>query len=129
MPYPVASIGTAVVLVAAFAVDRIGVVLVRRRAETPQDKYIWRSNLGLLVTLAAVIALILLWARLFDNKGTFFGLLGAGIALALREPLLSIAGRLSIWAGHMYGVGDRIEFQYMAGDVIGIGGSGTGGLR
>jgi small-conductance mechanosensitive channel len=121
MAYPVATIGTAIVLAAAFLVDRIGVILVRRRAGTPQDKYIWRSNLGLLVTLTAVVALILLWARLFQNKGTFFGLLGAGIALALREPLLSIAGRLSIWAGHMYRVGDRIEFQTMAGDVIGIG--------
>lgn len=121
MPYPVATIGTAIVLVAAFLVDRIGTALVRRSAASPQEKYIRRGNLGLLTTMAAIAVLIVLWARLFQNKGTFFGLLGAGIALALREPLLSIAGRLSIWAGHMYRVGDRIEFQTMAGDVIGIG--------
>jgi small-conductance mechanosensitive channel len=68
-----------------------------------------------------VIFIVILWGRLFPNKGTFFGLLGAGVALALKEPLLSIAGRLSIWFGHLYRVGDRIEFQNMAGDVIGIG--------
>src|SRR6185437_2184724 len=50
-----------------------------------------------------------------------FGILGAGLAIALREPLLSLAGRLSIWAGNMYRVGDRIEFQNMAGDVVRIG--------
>lgn len=121
MPYPVATIGTAIVLVAAFLLDRMGVALLRRRGGSPQEKYMRRTNLGLLTTLGAVLVLIFLWARLFQNKGTFFGLLGAGVALALREPLLSIAGRLSIWAGHMYRVGDRIEFQTMAGDVIGIG--------
>lgn len=121
MPYPIATIGSAIVLVAALLADRIGVALLQRRAGTPQEKYIRRTNLGLLVTLASIVILIFLWARLFQNKGTFFGLLGAGVALALREPLLSIAGRLSIWAGHMYRVGDRIEFQNMAGDVIGIG--------
>jgi small-conductance mechanosensitive channel len=119
--YPVATVGTAIVLVAAFMVDRLGVAMIRHGAGSPQEKYIRRGNLGLLTTLAAVAVLILLWARLFQNKGTFFGLLGAGVALALREPLLSIAGRLSIWAGHMYRVGDRIEFEQMAGDVIGIG--------
>lgn len=121
LAYPVATVGTAIVLVAAFLVDRLGTVLIRRGNATPQEKYIRRGNLGLLTTLAAAVLLIFLWARLFQNKGAFFGLLGAGVALALREPLLSIAGRLSIWAGHMYRVGDRIEFQQMAGDVIGIG--------
>ncbi|HEX3985154.1 MAG TPA: mechanosensitive ion channel domain-containing protein [Acidobacteriaceae bacterium] len=113
--------GTAIVLVVAFLVDRIGTVVIRHGAATAQEKYIRRGNLGLLTTLAAVAVLIVLWARLFQNKGTFFGLLGAGIALALREPLLSIAGRLSIRAGQMYRVGDRIGLQQMAGDVIGIG--------
>lgn len=121
LAYPVATVGTVIVLVAAVVVDRLGVALIRHGRGAPQEKYIRRGNLGLLTTLASVVVLILLWARLFQNKGTFFGLLGAGVALALREPLLSMAGRLSIWAGHMYRVGDRIEFQQMAGDVIGIG--------
>ncbi|HEX3660495.1 MAG TPA: mechanosensitive ion channel family protein [Acidobacteriaceae bacterium] len=121
LAYPIATVGTAITVVLAFLVDRVGVAIIRRGAGKPQEKYIRRGNLGVLTVLAAAVVLILLWARLFQNKGTFYGLLGAGIALALREPLLSIAGRLSIWAGHLYRVGDRIEFQQMAGDVIGIG--------
>lgn len=121
LDYPIATVGTAIVLVAAFLVDRVGAAILRRGSGTPQEKYIRRGNLGVLTTVATAVVLVILWARLFQNKGTFYGLLGAGVALALREPLLSIAGRLSIWAGHMYRVGDRIEFQQMAGDVIGIG--------
>jgi small-conductance mechanosensitive channel len=121
MEYPVATIGTAVAVGAAFVIDRVGSALIRRRPVSPQEKYGWRTNLGLLTTLAALIAIAGLWAHLLPNKGTFFGLIGAGLAFALKEPLLSIAGRLSIWFGHLYRVGDRIEFESMAGDVIGIG--------
>jgi small-conductance mechanosensitive channel len=121
MEYPVATIGTAVAIGAAVAIDRAGTAFIRRRAGSPQEKYIWRTNLGLLTTLGALIFLVILWGRLFPNKGTFFGLLGAGLALAMKEPLLSIAGRLSIWFGGLYRIGDRIEFQNMAGDVINIG--------
>ena len=121
MHYPVATFGTAIVVVLGFCVDRLGAAIIRRRPGSQQEKYIRRTNLGLLTVLAATLAIISLWARLFHNKGTFFGLLGAGLALALKEPLLSIAGRLSIWWGHLYRVGDRIEFESMAGDVIAIG--------
>lgn len=121
MPYPIASIGSAAAVLLGYLVYRIGSAILQRQAVQPQEKYMRRTNLGLLTTVAVTIALVLLWARLFQNKGTFFGLVGAGLAVALKEPLLSIAGRLSIWAGHLYRVGDRIEFQSMAGDVIGIG--------
>lgn len=121
MQYPVATIGTAIAVGGAFVIDRVGTVMVRHRPGSPQQKYIWRTNLGLLTTLAALITVLCLWAQLLPNKGTFFGLMGAGLALAMKEPLLSIAGRLSIWAGGLYRIGDRIEFQNMAGDVIGIG--------
>jgi hypothetical protein len=73
MPYRIATIGTAIVIVAAFLVDRVAAAIIRRQSGTPRQKYIRRTN---------------------------FGLLGAGLALALREPLLSRAGRLSVWAGH-----------------------------
>jgi len=121
MPDPIATFGTAVAIVLGVLVDRIGVSLIRRGAGDSQQKYIRRTNLGLITVIAVGVVLIFLWARLFHNKGTFFGLIGAGLALAMKEPLLSIAGRLSIWAGHLYRVGDRIEFQNMSGDVIGIG--------
>jgi small-conductance mechanosensitive channel len=42
------------------------------------------------------------------------------VAVALREPLLSVAGRIAIFAGGMYSVGDRIEFDNMSGDVVDI---------
>jgi small-conductance mechanosensitive channel len=64
---------------------------------------------------------VVLWSRLFHAKGTFWGLIGAGLAVALKDPLLSIAGRIAIFAGHMYSVGDRIEISKLTGDVVDVG--------
>src|SRR5207237_8593116 len=52
---------------------------------------------------------------------TFAGVGGAGGAVALREPLVSIAGRIAIFVGKIFNVGDRIEINQMKGDVIDIG--------
>lgn len=121
MPYPIATIGTLIVIALCIVIDRAGSAFVNRETVSPQEKYMRRTNLVLLTWLIGAAAILLLWARLFRSEGTFFGLLGAGLAVAFREPLLSIAGRISIWLGHIYRVGDRIEFSNMAGDVIGIG--------
>ncbi len=121
MQYPVATIGSLATIGVAFLVDRIGAAVIRRRATSDQQRYGWRGNLAIVITILTALVILFFWARLLEYKGTFFGLLGAGFALAMREPLLSVAGRLSIWAGHMYRVGDRIEFNGMIGDVVSIG--------
>lgn len=121
MQYPVATIGTVTTVAVAFVIDRIGAAIIRRRAPTAQQRYGWRGNFAIIITILTALVILFFWARLLEYKGTFFGLLGAGFALAMREPLLSVAGRLSIWTGHMYRVGDRIEFNGMIGDVVGIG--------
>lgn len=121
MNYPVATIGTAITLAAGFVLYGIAAALIRASTGDRREQYMRRINARLVITIAVVVAVVFLWARLLPNKGTFFGLLGAGLAVAMKEPLLSIAGRLSIWLGHLYRVGDRIEFQGMGGDVINIG--------
>lgn len=121
MTYPIASIGTSIALVAGFVVYAIIAAIIRRGHGDERQQYMHRINARLVITMAVALAIAVLWARLLQNKGTFFGLIGAGLAVAMKEPLLSIAGRLSIWLGHLYRVGDRIEFQSMGGDVINIG--------
>jgi small-conductance mechanosensitive channel len=121
MRYPIATVGTLVTLLVAVVAERVGIAIIRGRARDPRRSYTWRSNYRVVVFLLSSVIVALFWVRLFQSKSTFFGLLGAGFAVALREPLLSIAARISISAGRMYGVGDRIEFQGMAGDVIGLG--------
>lgn len=121
MPHQVAIIATAVTLVLVVLADRIGISVIKRSRRGQPEKYRDRQILGIVLSVATVVVLISFWGGQFQSKGTFFGLFAAGLAVALRDPLLSIAGRISIFAGRMYAVGDRIEIEKMAGDVIGIG--------
>jgi small-conductance mechanosensitive channel len=121
IPYPISTFGTVGAVVIAFLVKLFGDAFINRRDYDPKERYRKRQFLTTVVGFAAIVAVGLLWARQLHNKSTFFGLLGAGLAIALREPLLSLAGRVAIFAGHMYRVGDRIEINKMSGDVIDVG--------
>jgi small-conductance mechanosensitive channel len=108
-------------MVAAFLLHWLGGKLVASRAHNFEEAYRRRKFLTTIVAVIAFLAIGVLWARLLQQKGTVLGLLGAGLAVALREPLLSIAGRIAIFAGHMYSVGDRIEINKISGDVVDVG--------
>jgi small-conductance mechanosensitive channel len=121
MPHPTATVGTIVTLVVVFVADRIGIAIFKRRNEAPEVLYRNRQVLGITLWTVCAVVLVFFWGRDLQDKGTFFGLLAAGLALAMKEPLLSIAGRISIFAARMYSVGDRIQLGELSGEVIGIG--------
>ncbi len=92
----------------------------RQKTSNP-EKYRKQRFLDTLVVVVAALVVVVLWARVVPRASTFFGLIGAGLAVALREPLLSIAGRLAIFSGHMFNVKDRVEINQLTGDIIDIG--------
>lgn len=119
--YPYATFGTIGVLVLAFVAHFIAKKVIYSSGEASPERYRHQKFTTTVIVVLAVLAIGALWGRLLAHKGTFFGLIGAGLAVALREPLLAIAGRIAIFAGHMYTAGDRIEIDKMAGDVIDVG--------
>jgi small-conductance mechanosensitive channel len=121
LPYPIPVIGTAATVVAAVLLYLAAVAYSKSTSKDEKERYRRRNFFGTVVVIGAALVIAGLWAHTLKEKGTFLGLLGAGLAVALREPLLSIAGRLAVFAGHMYTAGDRIELQGMTGDVIDIG--------
>ncbi len=121
MHYPIATAGTLVVLAAAFLILKTTNAVLARSKLDEQERYRKRERIRLVVVVLSIAVVAALWIRLLQQKGTFLGLLGAGLAVALREPLLSIAGRISIFITRTFQVGDRIEIGGMAGDVVHVG--------
>jgi small-conductance mechanosensitive channel len=121
LPYPIPIIGTVAALVLGWLIISIGHGIISRRSQSPKESYRKNRLLNTVVIVIVLVAIAVLWAKVIPKKETFFGLLGAGMAVALREPLLSIAGRIAIFAGHMYTAGDRIEINKLSGDVIDVG--------
>jgi small-conductance mechanosensitive channel len=84
-----------------------------------------RYRLKKITRLASYILIILLLIITFTGEIKYFtisiGLISAGIAFALQEVLLSIAGWFAIFGSNIYKPGDRIEINGIKGDVIDIG--------
>jgi small-conductance mechanosensitive channel len=92
-----------------------------RGTEDRRERYRRQKLANTFAIIIVLVSVVLVWSRVLQHTSTFLGLIGAGLAVALREPLLSIAGRIAIFVGHMYSVGDRIQIEKMSGDVIDVG--------
>lgn len=77
------------------------------------------------VRLVIYLLIILLLIITFKGKVQYFtiaiGLIFAGLAFALQEVILSMAGWIAIFASNTYKPGDRIELNGVKCDVIDIG--------
>jgi small-conductance mechanosensitive channel len=120
-PYEIPVLGTIAALILASIAALIARKIIESREVPPKEHYRLYRLANTVVTVLTIAAIIAFWSKIFEHKGQFWGLIGAGLAISLREPLLSIAGRIAIFAGHMYSGGDRIEINKLSGDVIDIG--------
>ncbi len=59
-----------------------------------------------------------IWFVGMGALATFFGLLGAGLAIAFKDPLVNLAGWAFILIRRPFEVGDRIQMGNHQGDVI-----------
>ena len=84
-----------------------------------------RYRVRKLITLAGYLLVLLFLAIVFKDKlgglTVVLGLAGAGMALALQEVIVSLAGGVAIATGNFYTTGDRVKIGGITGDVIDIG--------
>ena len=121
LKYPYAEIGTPAVILLVFIIYFIGKAWIYARTKDDKERYRRRSAWATILLVVALATIVVLWARTLHNASTFLGLVGGGLAIALKEPLLAIAGRIAILAGRAYSVGDRIQIEKVTGDVIDVG--------
>ena len=109
---------TLVVLAAYFLLRRVAVSLATRRTTDVARKYIASKTISYLLGALAVVALVRVWLGGAAGLATYLGLVSAGLAIALQDPLSNLAGWVYIMAAKPFGTGDRIQIGQHAGDVI-----------
>jgi small-conductance mechanosensitive channel len=94
---------------------------ISRRLGDIQARYTARK----MITFTGYIVMVLFVLGVFSNQlssiGVALGVAGAGIAFALQEVIVSIAGWIAISFGQFYNVSDRVMVGGIKGDVIDIG--------
>lgn len=90
------------------------------RLKDPDLVFRARKAATYVATATFVVIITWVWLPFFDDLGTFLGLLSAGLAIALADVFLDLAGWLFIMFRRPFKVGDRIEIDGVAGDIIDI---------
>ena len=73
------------------------------------------------LTFFLIVMLAQIWFLGRVNLATYLGILSAGLAIALQDPIVNIAGWIFIFTRQPFKVGDRIQLGEDAGDVVDIG--------
>jgi small-conductance mechanosensitive channel len=92
-----------------------------RSIENLAVRYRIRKVISFLGFLFALLFLAGEFSDQIHSITVALGVASAGIAFALQEVIVSVAGWIAISFGHFYKVGDRVQLSGTSGDVIDIG--------
>lgn len=111
---------TAIVLLAIALLVRVVQRLVFRYVDEPSKRYHAYRLVRRFASLLAFLLIYLIWSPGEQNVVTILTVIGAGLAIALREAVLSAFGWLTVAVRTPYRQGDRIEVNGVRGDVLDI---------
>jgi small-conductance mechanosensitive channel len=92
-----------------------------RNIKEAKARYSFRKTVSILYIVGILLALIRIWVEHTQTLLVSYGLIAAGIAIALQDFFKNFAGGIIIFVTGIYRVGDRIELNAKIGDVIDIG--------
>jgi small-conductance mechanosensitive channel len=106
----------AVVLI--YGLRRVILGVVDKRVDDPKLVYQWSKSSSYVALLISILLVGTIWLEGLRSLGTFLGLLSAGIAIALKDAVASMAGWIFILWRRPFQLGDRIQIGDRAGDVV-----------
>lgn len=114
----VTRVGASLLVLIGYVVARrvVARTLVRRFDDTGTRYRFSKASQAVLGGVAIFIIVKIWFGQL--QFGTYFGLVSAGVAVALQDPLVNLAGWLYLIVRRPFGVGDRIQVGPHAGDVV-----------
>ena len=107
-------------LLAAIALNLLVRRLVHRQVEDTARRYAVNKAANYTAGLFVLVVLVVTWTRGGAGLAAYLGIVSAGLAIALQDPLINLAGWLFIVVRRPFSVGDRIEVGLQRGDVIDV---------
>lgn len=98
----------------------IAIRIINKKLPEAKLQYKWRKNLTYISVFIGFLIVGRIWFEGLQSLATFLGLLSAGLAIALRDPVTDFAGWIFILWRKPLDVGDRIQIGEVKGDVIDI---------
>ncbi|MCS7029250.1 MAG: mechanosensitive ion channel family protein [Bacteroidia bacterium] len=111
---------TVVVTAVLWLLRRVLYRLVVSPIKEKKTKYQTGKTINYVISFLGVLIVARIWFDGFQSIATFLGLLSAGLAIALKDPVSNLAGWVYIIWRKPFDLGHRIQIGSFAGDVIDI---------
>lgn len=111
-------IASVVAIFVIWLIRFLAVRIVNNKVKDAATQYKWRKNLTYISVFIGFLVVGSIWFRGLQSIATFLGLLSAGLAIALKDPVTDFAGWLFLMWRKPFDVGDRIQVGDVKGDVI-----------
>ncbi|MFH1438314.1 MAG: mechanosensitive ion channel domain-containing protein [Pseudomonadota bacterium] len=92
-----------------------------RRIKESDTRYRAHKFVSFFGYVAGILAISIVYSSQLGALTVALGVAGAGVAFAMQEVIVSVAGWIGISLGGYYKTGDRIQLGGIRGDVIDIG--------
>lgn len=113
--------GLAVVLAILFGFSRLWRRAIFRYVHDARRRYQMLLARRIVVWVVAILVIAFAFASELGSVATFAGLITAGVAVALQNVILSIAGYFFLIGKFGVRVGDRVQISGVTGEVVDIG--------
>jgi len=94
--------------------------VIKKEIKETRERYSIRKATSTIISILVFGAILGVWFQETTTLVVAFGLLSAGIAIALQDLLRNVAGGLIIFITKPFSAGDRIQVDNDMGDVIDI---------
>ena len=111
-------IATIIAFILFFVIKKLILRIVYNTTENVKTRYQWHKITSYISFSLISIIIANIWLEGIESIATYLGLVSAGVAIALKEPLTNLTGWLYIIWRSPFDVGDRIQLGHETGDVI-----------
>lgn len=119
-PTLVKAMYSVVILLIAYILNIFIDNIIKREIKESKERYSIRKAVSTVISILTFGAILAVWFQETTTLVLAFGLLSAGIAIALQDLLRNVAGGLIIFTTNPFRAGDRIQVENDMGDVIDI---------
>lgn len=111
---------TLLTLLALWILHQVLLHTLVQRIASSRARYQWRKTVDYLFYLIGFLLIWPIWFSGIQSLATYLGLLSAGLAVALKDPIVNLIAWVFIVWRRTFDVGDRIQIGNYAGDVVDI---------
>jgi len=111
-------LGSVLAILLLWALRRLALAVVWRRIDDVKIRYRWRKSITYVLVPTGILIVGRIWFEGIGSVATFLGLVSAGLAIALKDLVVNLAGWAFILWRRPFDVGDRVEIDGHVGDVI-----------